>query len=242
MLKAIMYYEWLVWFKNGNIIAQHKSDGTEILWREVIDYHRNRSQINRVGWVPFTPRRARDASALYKIQYDEVYEREFEASYQIQVDEFVVPKEPRMDDKSIKYKIKKFEKAMEAYRKARKTPYNREEWRDITYLWKDNCVSKKLPSHFCEPVNGEIPMVIRRLEITPFKRVAKGGKLRYYYILGSAGRKVKDNKGKIHYIEGYYQAIDDNGHTRLCHYSNVPVPIIPPEFADTFTLEVNDID
>lgn len=240
MLNATMYYEWLVWFKDGNIIAQHKTDGSEILWKEVTAYHNSISAIKRVGWVPFSAQRARNASVLYKIQYDEAYEAKFEGRYQKQLDEFVVPKEPRMDDKGIKYKIKKFEKAMKEYREARKVPYNREEWRVVTYMWRDNCVSKKLPSHFCEPVNGEIPLVVRRLEITPLKR--KDGKLRYYYILGSAGRKVKDNDGKIHYIDGYYQAIDDNGHTRLCHYSNVPVPIIPPEFADTFELQVNEID
>lgn len=236
MPKATMYYEWIVWFRDGNIIAQHKLDGSEIPWREVIDYH-NRSMIQRVGFVPFSKSRAKASSLHYKKEYDRNYEIGFHSSWIHHVDTFVVPQKPDMDDKGIKRKIEKFEKAMNKYRLARKVPMSAVEWRRHTYKWEDNCVAKVMPSHFVEPVNGEIPLIVRRLEYTYFK-----GKLTYYYIIGSGGRKVKDNDGNIHYIDGYYQAIDQNGHTRLCHYSNVVVPVIPPEKADSYVLQVTEIE
>ena len=84
-------------------------------------------------------------------------------------------------------------------------------------------------------MDDELPFVRRRLE---WGYMGPNTVKRYFYILGGGGRAVKDSRDKEHFVEGYYLAIDNNGHTRLCHYSNVVVPVIPPHQADRYQLEV----
>lgn len=239
MQKAIMYYEWIIWFRDGNVILQHKLDGTEVTWKTVLKYANSNSQITRAGFIPFTPDKAEKASQRYKIEYDEQYEADFETLWEKQIFDFVVPIKPTMEDKGIKRNQKKFDNAMLLYNNARKIPMDRQEFRRVTYKWRNNCVAKLIPSHFIEVRLGDIPFVFRRLVYGYY-----GGNqhITYYYILGAGGRKVKDSKDRVHYVDGYYQAIDNNGHTRLCHYSNVVVPIIPPEASNDVQLEVIEIE
>lgn len=160
MPRALMFFEWVVYFKDGSYLTQHKEDGTEVPWSEVQTYHENTSKAKRAAWVHFTPRRAKNANIKYGGEM---------------------------------------------------------------------CVSKNLPAHFVEAVNGELPFLRRRLAYS--WRGNSTGQI-YYYIMGSGGRKVLDSDGAVQYVGGYYSAIDMHGHTRMCGNSNVVVPVIPPEKAD----------
>ncbi len=65
MPRALLFYEWIVWFKDGHHITQHDTEGAEIMWTEVQEYHENTSPAKRAGWLPFDELRAQLANAKY---------------------------------------------------------------------------------------------------------------------------------------------------------------------------------
>ncbi len=61
-----MFFEWIVWFKDGSFLSQHEEDGTEVLWSRIQAYHDTVSKVKRAGWVPFTVDRARNSNIKYE--------------------------------------------------------------------------------------------------------------------------------------------------------------------------------
>ncbi len=162
MSSALLFYEWIVWFRDGHHIAQHEQDGTEIEWSTVQDYHTNTSPAKRAAWLPFDPQRANAANLKYNNQI---------------------------------------------------------------------CVAKRdLKAYITEVKNGELPFMRRRLSYGYMG--VNAGTMIYYYIIGGGGREINNVDGSKSYVDGYYTAIDMNGNSRSCHFSNVVVPVLPPEKGD----------
>lgn len=161
MQEAQIVYEWLVFFKDNSFLAQFNSDGTENLWKAVIEKHESGIYIKRAGWVPFSLERVNKINAVNRT---------------------------------------------------------------------NRYIAKLIPAHFIEIDNGILPFIRRRMSFSWYG--AKGHNQEYFYILGAGGDEKIDTNGGKSFINGYYMAIDSQGHTRLDHKSNVFVPVLPPESPD----------
>lgn len=105
-----------------------------------------------------------------------------------------------------------------------------------------------LPIYHHEVRNGDEPYMSRRsatgllINRTPKYVDMSVTGVEYFYIIGSGGQKVKDDKGMDYFINGCYMAIDKHGHVRLDTTSKVYIPVIPPEHGDASRADIKDKD